>query len=71
MVQGVVVAHIVWALQLLHVVDLGPRKLVRVLNWALALLLVDNGAGDALLHCYWFRSSFLMLVTLIGILVAL
>ena len=71
MVQGVVVAHVLGALQLLHVEDLGAGELVRVLNGALALLLIHDGPCEALLHSHWLRGLLLVLIAFVSILVSL
>ena len=54
---------------MLHIVDLGARHLVGVLDRALALLLVPDGLRDALLHCVLLRGRLLISVTLVRVLV--
>jgi len=52
LVERIVVADVLGALQLLHVEDLGARELVRVLNGALTLLLIDDGPCEAFLDSH-------------------
>ena len=69
MVEGIVGANLLRAFELLHIVDLGARHLVGVLDRALALLLVPDRLRDALLHCVLLRSRLLISVTLVRVLV--
>lgn len=62
LVECAVVADVVFAFELLHVVDFGARDLVSVLNGALALLLVDDRLRKAFLHGDRLRSLFTELV---------
>ena len=54
-----------------HIVDLRSRKLVRILNWALADLLIENGHVDGLLNGCLVGCSIEMFVSLISVLIPL
>ena len=73
MVEIVVGANLVSDAVGLHVVDLGARQLVRVLNRTLADLLVANGVVDRVIDSVVFVVLGLLevFVTLVSVLVSL
>ena len=55
----------------LHVVDLGSRELVSVLNWTLSDLLIQNSHVDGLLNGFLIGCVVEVLVSLISVLISL
>ena len=71
MVEISVGANLISNSDSLHIVDLGSRELVRILNWALADLLIENGHVDGLLNGCLVGCSIEMFVSLISVLIPL
>ena len=68
LVETVVGSHVVWHFEGLHVVDLGPRNLVRVLDWAPVLLLVADHLGQVLNNSLVLAGEALLFISLVGVL---
>ena len=71
MVEISVGANLISNSDSLHIVDLGSRELVRILNWALADLLIENSHVDSLLNCCLVGCVIEMFVSLVSVLVTL
>ena len=64
-------AYLILNADALHVVNFSSRELVRILNWTLANLLIQNGHVDSLLDCFFVGCCVEMFVSLISVLISL
>ena len=71
LVEVLIRPHLVLHSDALHIVDLGSRELICVLDGTFADLLVQNGLVDRLTNGVLLGGRFEVLVSLIGVLISL